>query len=111
MEYVNGERLAAGSAALERNARLEKVAQAVARTESVHTRPEIGTIGEAVQDLGSTRFGESVAAEAEWRDVPPALLDEPHERREMTSTEFTQVGIGVAFDPTNRMWIHAVVAD
>jgi DNA-binding SARP family transcriptional activator len=110
LEYVNGERLASGSPALQPSARLQEVGQAVARRDAIHAKPEIGTIREAVLDMGWNRVDESVAASTEWPKVPPKLLDEPHEHEVMTSNDYTQVGIGVAFDGKGRMWIHAVVA-
>jgi uncharacterized protein YkwD len=110
LEYVNGERLVSRSEALESSARLEEVAQTAARRDAIHGKAEVGTIAGAILDFGWNRVGESVAAGTGWPDVPPRLVDKRHEREVMTSNDFTQIGIGVAFDGDARMWIHAIVA-
>ena len=110
VEYVNSQRLASGSVALEPDARLEEVGQALARRDAIHAKSQIGTIREAVVDMGWSRVDESVATGTEWPKVPPGLLDKSHERGVMTSSDFTKVGIGVAFGEEGKMWIHAVVA-
>ncbi len=107
LEWVNQERSARGLPELDADASLREVARAHSRKmmqekKLSHTFPDYDPLTVRLADAGVYFFqvGENVACSDTFimRIVHQALMDSPGHRNNILSTQFGQLGIGIAFD-------------